>query len=205
MAPRFFYRGGFYNSPVEIRQLQFNQLRSHLYPRDPYLAAEALESFGEPTPAAYMPSRMLNTRWKTPPFNPDWGSSADSVNRAVDAGVNFDGQLQEASSLPPMLPIREGASSLGADHLPEPNMDPNLDAEPISRGVLPYDRIQLHSSELSALVRETTQNKLSIKEDARTRKAYALEQVGQQINAIGLMVSDGDAEDPWYMRGRNGR
>ncbi len=195
--PRFFYKGGFYNTPAEIKQLQFDQLRSHLYPRNPYLAAQSLEP-GQP-PVAYLPQRMMFSRFKTPPMQAAWLENARS---ALEAGGSANARIsvmQEAAHMPPMLPFDEAPAALGLDHLPEAPIDPNLDEVPLSRGVLPYNRVQLHASELAALVREQRENIASGHRGAQDRRDLAMAEVGNQISAVDAIVSGSNV--PWFERG----
>lgn len=181
--------------------LQFNQLRSHLYPRDPYLAAQALEEFGQPVPQ-YMPGRMANTRWKTPPTTVAWGENAASVIAATTGARARVSRLEEAANLPPMMPFWQAPDALGANHLPEQPLDPNLDAEPISRGVLPYDRMQLHAGELAALVEEQDYGLARQQRNTQDRRDIALMSVHQQVGAISHLVTGGDvANEDWYEQG----
>jgi len=201
LRPQFFYKGGFYNSPVEIRMLQFNQLRSHLYPRDPYLAAQSLEEFGRAVPQ-YMPGRMANTRWKTPPTTVAWGENVASSIAATTESRARVSRLQQAANLPPMMPFPEAPEALGLNHLPAMPLDPNLDAEPISRGVLPYDRMHLHADELAALVREQDYGLARQQRDTQDRRDVAMMSVHQQVSAISNLVTGGDvANEEWYEQG----
>ena len=200
-GPQFFYKGGFYNSPVEIRLLQFNQLRSHLYPRDPYLAAQALDEFGQPLPV-YVPGRMANTRWKTPPTSPAWGETAASMISATTEARARVGRIEEAANLPPMMPLWQAPDALGANNLPETPVDPNLAAEPISRGVLPYNRMQMHASELAALVREQDYGLARNQRGRQDQRDVALMSIDQQVGAISRLVTGGDvANEDWYEQG----
>ena len=197
-GPQFFYKGGFYNSPAQIRMLQFNQLRSHLYPRDPYLAGEALEEFGQPVPQ-YLPQRMMFSRWKTPPMRTAWLQNAESALAAPQIAQQRVAQMQEAANLPPMLPMWDAPAALGANQLPETPVE--MDETPLSRGVLPYQRMQIHAGELAALLEEQNRDLEQRHEGAQDRRDLALAEVNNQISAISFMVTGGDDQnEPWYER-----
>lgn len=196
-GPQFFYRGGFYNSPRQIQMLRFNQRRSHLYPRDPYFTAQALQP--EQPAAQYLPQRMAFTRWKTPPTRVAWGENAAGVVAATAQAPAQVSAMEEAAGLPPMLPFWDAPAALGADGLPEAPVA-DFSEQPISRGVLPHNRMQLHAGELSALVREQREGIARGHRGAQDRRDLAMAEVSNQVSAVTRLVQGGESEDAeWYL------
>ncbi len=196
--PSFFYGGRFWNTPPGIRQLQFNQLRSHLYPRDPYLAAKALEEYGQPVPA-YLPQRMLFTRWKTPPMRPAWMENAIGFSQAVTQGPAHVQQLEQASKLPPMMPFWDAPQAMGANTLPQPDTTPG--PEPISRGVLPPERIHLTPDQLEELGHQQYAAVGAGYAGAQGARDRAIAEVQGAINDTNQAIYGGTPEDdPWFLR-----
>lgn len=196
--PQFFYGGRFWNTPAGIRQLQFNQLRSHLYPRDPYLAAQAMDEYGQPVPE-YLPQRMMFTRWKTPPMRAAWLENAIGFMAAKAQGPAHAAALEQASGLPPTMPFWDMPQALGANNLPQPDMTP--EPAPISRGVLPPSRMHLQPHELEALGNETMAHANAGSQGVQNAKDRAMAEVQGLISSANQAVYGGTAEnEPWFLR-----
>jgi hypothetical protein len=127
--------------PARIRHLDFNQLRSQLYPMHPELAAQAIVDGAGPRVGAYLPQRMLFNKWKSPRmgYAQNASSFVDAVRQSQDRERGLAHIDVETPSFADMgqrffdLPGIERAQNLRPDFVP------------LSRQVIPLDRVTLAS------------------------------------------------------------
>ncbi len=139
--PTFSPQGLRAHLPARIRHLDFNQLRSQLYPMHPELAAQAIVDGAGPRVGAYLPQRMLFNKWKSPRMG--YAQNASSFVAAVRESQDRERGLAaidvETPSFAQMgqrffdLPVIERAQNLRPDFVP------------LSRQVIPLDRVTLAS------------------------------------------------------------
>ena len=196
-----------YLPPRAIQRLPFELLRAQRYPRDPQAMGEAAQEYleGDQLPVYYAPQRMAFTRWKTPPYNVAWGQNVTGMLTALEQEHALLTSVHEANYQPPTMTGRQAADALGAERLPEPsdNEDPALaqDLYPIARNALPIDRIGMTGGELSAFIRERTDNVSKIHADGHDRRARALAEAQNQVAQVDNVLGEGRPyNDPWWSR-----
>jgi hypothetical protein len=108
-----------WNLPHELRVLPFDLMRSHLYPRDPEIVGAAIMQYPEERKPTYVPSSVMQSRWKT---NPDGGRRGqyEGVPGLVAVLANDSGSvLRQAVMAAPGQSIAQYAS--GMMRLPQPD------------------------------------------------------------------------------------
>lgn len=201
--PRFYHGGVELNLPPQLRELPFELLRNHQYPRNPAAVASAVQTYGRPLPAVMFPQRMAFQRWKTSqPFQPAWGQNAQGVVNAVESGQAQVAALSRRGVPPVMLPAQGFAAEQELNELPEPSatLDPNLDAVPVARGYLPPNRLYLSSEQLNEYVAREQAQRLDSRTAANVRQARAMSEVAAQQDALAARVTPDPRNVPWYLR-----
>jgi len=168
----------------------FDLLRSNLRPRDP----RTIQAAEDPAlPLAYLPQRMMFSRWKTPPgVKPAWGSNAIGALTALETvhALRLAIAATASSSAPQMSSPASSAADMGATRLPQPsdNADPNINKVPVARGVLSDSQV-VSAQELNQYVQQTNATLSNAKEEADARKIRALQEVGaMQSNILSMLA-----------------
>jgi hypothetical protein len=177
-------------APDQIQRLPLDLLRAHIYPRDPTETRAAIDQSGDTPPTDYIPARMMETRWKTPPYNRTWGSNVVALMESMRVYAARQEQMLAPNAHVPSLETHQAPESLGADRLPQPsdNFADPVDQVPLARNALPEDRIAVRGDDLAALSLMNIQQRTA-NDVAQTAKLQnALDSASQSLRVVNKIM-----------------
>lgn len=180
-------------APDQIQQLPFDLLRSHEYPRDPAEMRDAISQAGDTPPSAYIPARMMNTRWKTPPYQRAWGSNVVALMDAMRAYAGLHDQMLVPQAHIPAMDINAAPDQLQAARLPQAsdNFDEDMYTDPLARNALPDDRIAVRGPDLQQVAQMNLDLRTANSAVGPAKLQNALDQANASLQAVNKIVSGG--------------
>ena len=186
-------------SPEISQDLPFDLLRSHIYPRNPKLTAQAVEEYGQPQPT-YLPQKFAFRKWKTPPWVVAWSQPAQALLRARAQASQQIAAMQTIR--PPTTPLVAAPAVLGADRLPQPsdNISPNLYRPTISPDVTPADEL-ISAEDLNELTDQVNSGAVINRNNIADQRNRALMAAQGQIDQMARYIhGDANRQDEWFRR-----
>lgn len=211
--PRFFH-GGDYPPPTEIRDGSFDMLRDHGYPRHARAFKRELQAEvdGDYPPMAQpqflgpttvmMPGSMSYTRFVDPGLGSppaSYGASGRSAVEAMRQRAERTQVVYNAAGVPVALVTpADAAYEMGGNDIPR-GVDPEIYEEPLPRGVLPADRMQLTTADLSALEAAESRRAFESEVAVVSKRDQAMASAQAARAAIEQLVQN-DERLPWWQR-----
>jgi hypothetical protein len=177
-------------APDQIQRLPLDLLRAHIYPRDPTETRAAIDQSGDTPPTDYIPARMMETRWKTPPYNRTWGSNVVALMESMRVYAARQEQMLAPNAHVPSLETHQAPESLGADRLPQPsdNFAEPVDGVPLARNALPEDRIAVRGDDLAALSLMNIQQRTANHVVQTAKLQTALDSASQSLRVVNKIM-----------------
>jgi hypothetical protein len=177
-------------APDQIQQLPFDLLRSHEYPRDPAEMRQAVAQAGDTPPSDYLPARMMETRWKTPPYQRAWGSNVVALMEAMRSYAGLQSQMIAPQGHVPAMDINAAPAQLQAARLPQAsdNFDQDMYVDPLARNALPDNRIAVRGPDLAQLSAMDVQMRTANGKVAPAKLQHALDQVAASSAAVNRIL-----------------